>query len=128
MTMTTPADEEYVTVAQAASLLIVSQSTVWRWIQRGDLPAFRKGRRRVLVKRSDLSRTVRPLSQRTDQRPEPAESPRPEESRERALAALVRFERWQQVERDRRGSAVGPAVWELIREMRDDRTRRLMGE
>jgi excisionase family DNA binding protein len=119
---------EYVTVTEAAALLDVSPSTVWRWIERGDLSAFRKGRRRVLLRQDDVRRAVRPRhvgSSAPVTRPPP---PVDDDQRTRALAALREFEHWQEIERERRGSAVGPATWELIREGRDDRTRRLLGE
>src|SRR5438067_1635599 len=51
---------DYVTVPEAARLLGVSESTIWRWIDRGDLPASRFGRRKVRIKREDLGRVVRP--------------------------------------------------------------------
>jgi excisionase family DNA binding protein len=38
---------EYLTVAEAAELLKVHKSTIWRWIESGSLPAYRVGRRGV---------------------------------------------------------------------------------
>jgi excisionase family DNA binding protein len=35
--------DEYLTVAEAASLLRVHKSTIWRWIENGSLPAYRVG-------------------------------------------------------------------------------------
>jgi excisionase family DNA binding protein len=51
-------DEDYVTVAEAATLLRVAPSTVRRWIREGDVPAYRIGRRRVTLRRVDLSAQV----------------------------------------------------------------------
>lgn len=48
-------DEEYVTVAEAASFLKVSPSTIWRWIDQGVLPAYRIGQRRIRLRRVDLA-------------------------------------------------------------------------
>jgi excisionase family DNA binding protein len=53
-------DEEYVTVAEAATLLRVAPSTVRRWIREGDVPAHRIGRRRVALRRADLARLITP--------------------------------------------------------------------
>ncbi len=53
-------DHEYVTVHEAATLLMVSASSIWRWIGQGELPAYRFGRRRVRLKRMDLDRMIRP--------------------------------------------------------------------
>ena len=53
-------EEEYVTVAEAATLLQVSQSTIWRWIDQGNLPAYRVGQRRVRLKKTDLTNLITP--------------------------------------------------------------------
>ena len=39
---------ELITVDEAGRALGVSRSTVWRWIQRGDLPSVRRGGRRLV--------------------------------------------------------------------------------
>lgn len=54
-------DEEYLTVSEAAALLRVAPSTIRRWIREGELPAYRLGRRRVGLKRDELSRLVKPM-------------------------------------------------------------------
>ena len=53
-------DEEYLTVAEAATLLRVAPSTIRRWIREGDVPAHRIGRRRVALRRADLARLITP--------------------------------------------------------------------
>ena len=45
-------EEEYLTVAEVAANLKLNQQTVRNWIDRGQLPALRVGRR-VRIKRSD---------------------------------------------------------------------------
>lgn len=52
--MGTTAERDYYTVAEAAKMLNVSHSTVWRWIRAGKLPAFRIGSRNLRVRQRDL--------------------------------------------------------------------------
>ncbi len=61
-------DEEYLTVAEVAANLKLNQQTVRNWIDRGELPALRAGRR-VRIKRSDYERY---LHDRYNGRIEPA--------------------------------------------------------
>jgi putative molybdopterin biosynthesis protein len=51
----TEPEEEYLTVAEVAGNLKLNQQTVRNWIDRGELPALRVGRR-VRIKRSDYER------------------------------------------------------------------------
>ncbi len=55
-------DEEYCTVPEAAALLRVNPSTVWRWIEAGRLPAYRVGLRSIRIKRRHLDRIVTPVN------------------------------------------------------------------
>ena len=48
-----------ITVEQAGRTLGVSRSTVWRLIQRGDLPSVRRGGRRLVPARAVQGRTRR---------------------------------------------------------------------
>ena len=50
-------DDEFLTVAQIAERLKLNPQTLRNWIERGDLPAVRIGRR-VRVRRSDLERVL----------------------------------------------------------------------
>lgn len=52
--MGTTTERDYYTVAEAAKLLNVSHSTVWRWIRAGKLRAYRIGSRNLRVRRQDL--------------------------------------------------------------------------
>jgi excisionase family DNA binding protein len=49
-------EEQFLTVVQIADWLKLNQGTIRNWIDNGDLPAVRVGRRRVRVRRSDLDR------------------------------------------------------------------------
>ena len=66
---------EYITVAQAASLLHVSPTTVRRWIYQGDLQAKkpRTGRNaRVLIDKDDLEALLVPAGTPAPSAPSPA--------------------------------------------------------
>lgn len=51
---------QYISVARAAELLKISKSTLWRWINQAELPAYRFGHRRVLIKQTDLDKLFTP--------------------------------------------------------------------
>ena len=58
----TPGD--LLSVKEAAMQLRVSEPTIWRWINQLLLPAFRVGRKRVYVKRSDLEPLITPAREK----------------------------------------------------------------
>jgi len=53
---------DYYTVPEAAEMLSVSPSTIWRWIKSGKLPAYRVGERSIRIKRVDLEGMISPVS------------------------------------------------------------------
>jgi excisionase family DNA binding protein len=124
-------DEDYVTVAEAATLLRVGPSTIRRWIREGDVPAYRIGRRCVALRRADLTHLITPA--RTgietsgevagDQKGEPRRLT-PEE-KERALEAMDRLKELRKRIFEERGGKLFPPSWETINEMREERTRQL---
>jgi excisionase family DNA binding protein len=124
-------DEEFVTVAEAATLLRVAPSTVRRWIREGDVPAHRIGRRRVALRRADLARLITParpgMETRSklagDQKWEPRQLT-PEE-KQQALEAMDRARRHAAEIQARRGGKLFPPSWVTINEQRDERTRQL---
>jgi excisionase family DNA binding protein len=124
-------DEEYVTVTEAATLLRVAPSTVRRWIREGDVPAYRIGRRRVALKRDDLSNLITPAGPGMETRGEVVGDEKWEprrltpEEQQRALEALERAQ-WHAAETTaRRGGKLFPPSWITINEQRDERTRQL---
>src|SRR5690349_17829786 len=56
--MTQNVDDELLTVDEVAKILRVNPQTVRNWIDRGELPEVRIGKRRVRVRRSDLEEFV----------------------------------------------------------------------
>lgn len=136
-------DERYITVAEAAELLKVSRSTLWRWIDQGELPAYRFGQRRVLIKREDLGRLLTPArGERQDKgggergekggnmteierEREWLSRPLTRHEQERALAALELAREFKAEMLKRRGGELFPDSAEIVREMREERTREL---
>ncbi|MGE0540076.1 MAG: helix-turn-helix domain-containing protein [Dehalococcoidia bacterium] len=76
------ADPAYATVPEAATILGVSPSTIWRWIASGELPAYRVGHRFMRVRRSELSAIIRPAHPleraSSENKPGAPEHPQPE--------------------------------------------------
>lgn len=122
---------EYLTVAEAATLLRVAPSTVRRWIREGDVPAYRIGRRRVALKRADLSNLITPArpgvetsgNLADDQLWEPRRLT-PEEQQQ-ALELMDRIQQRAKEITARRGGKLFPPAWITINEQRDERTRQL---
>lgn len=113
-------DADYVTVPEAARMLGVSPSTIWRWIDRGDLPAARIGRRRVRIRRDSLGSVIRPA------RPGVASFVLPrltEEARARGDAAFAHLTKLREELFAKYGPMEESA--ELIREMREERNHHL---
>jgi excisionase family DNA binding protein len=129
--MGTIVDEEYITVAEAAGLLRVSPSTIWRWIDQGVLPAYRIGQRRIRLKRVDLARVFTPArqgSQRVERVVEeklPDLGPLTKEEQERMLAAVEAAKRIQAEQLKRRSGKRFSSSADIINELRDQRTRDL---
>src|SRR5688500_8017186 len=110
-------DEEYLTVAEAATLLRVATSTIRRWIRAGDGPAHRLGSRRVALRRADLARLIspaRPTADTTDTVAvdEPAVGRRltPEE-KQRARDAMDRAQELAKRTFEERGGKLFPPSW-----------------
>ncbi len=120
----------YLTVADAASALLVHPSTIRRWIDQGLLPAYRLGRKRIGVKRTDLeklveSRPARRVSKDAQRRP--LIVPRmTREEQQRGLKAIEEMERLGSELAAKYGK-LEPESWALINESRDERSRQLSG-
>jgi excisionase family DNA binding protein len=123
--------ESYLTVAQAAERFSVHPSTIRRWIDRGRLPAYRLGEKRIGVRPSDLARLVEPRPARLEQGGRAVRlerlviPPLTKEQQRRGLQALAELERLSAAITDRQGR-LAPESWELLNRSRDERTRDLM--
>lgn len=60
MTMLSESDRPFYTVAEAARLLDVSPTTIWRWVETSQLPAYRVGPRRIRIRKEDLEKAIQP--------------------------------------------------------------------
>ena len=125
-------DETYVTVAQAAEILKVSRSTLWRWIDQRDLPAYRFGQRRVLIREDDLKRLITPARgekgegmMEIEKERERLSRPLTKQEQKQALAALEAARQLRAQMLERRGGKPFSDSTEIVREMREERTREL---
>lgn len=119
--------DDFLTVAEAADQLHVAPSTIRRWIREGDLPAYRVSKRRVAIKREDLAARISPVRQdRASAFPDrpPIRKLTPEE-RQRGLEAIERLKQLRAEMLAARGGKPFSPSSELIREMREERTREL---
>ncbi len=127
--------EDYLTVTEAAALLRVAPSTIRRWIREGELPAYRLGRRRVGLKRDELSQLVKPVRAEETLSHNAANDDDLERIRrrkltpgevERGLAAMDRAEVHAKELLTARGGELFPDSAEVIHRMRQERTRQLV--
>ena len=124
-------NEDYLSVAEAAELLKVAKSTLWRWINQGDVPAYRFGHRRILINRKDLDRLIVPvrteIGEKTLERERQHLScPMTGDEQRQALAALDAAEQFSRRLREQQMGQLFPDSAEGIRQMRESRTKRLL--
>jgi excisionase family DNA binding protein len=129
--MATLLGEKYLSVDEAAAALRVNRSTIRRWMSQGLLPAYRVGQRRVVLKQSDVARLITPThpTQVTGGATSQAEtgiSPKlTSEQQRQGLAAMAEARRLrEELLRERGGELFSPS-WEILNELRDERSRQL---
>ena len=120
-------EEGFYTVREAARSLKVCESTVWRWIDSGTLPAYRIGHRKTRIKRTDLRSVVAPVKAREKREMLEGETPMRfvrmsamEAEDQEVLLAASRAA--QACILKRRGGQLLPASWEEINEAREKRS------
>ncbi|MBI2886596.1 MAG: helix-turn-helix domain-containing protein [Chloroflexi bacterium] len=129
--MTTALTQDYVTVAEAAALLKVSQPTIWRWIDQGRLPAYRIGEKRVRINRADLPRLITPVGKTGQkggamaQTERLTQGPLTVKEQRRALKAVQDAQRLQAEMLAQRGGKLFAPSYSILDELRDERTRNL---
>jgi len=103
---------------------------LWRWIKQGDLPAYRFGHRRVLIKQDDLDRLITPARREQggvmlEKERQRLSRPLTAAEREQALSALDASERLSDQLLERRSGTPFPDSAQIVRHMRKERTRGL---
>lgn len=61
-TASKPTRSRFISLAEAAEYLSVTDRTVRNFIARGDLPAYRIGSRALRINRDDLDRIITPVT------------------------------------------------------------------
>lgn len=130
--MSTTTEHEYLTIAEAAELVRVSPSTIRRWIASGKLHPIRPGERTVRIARAELTHNGDTRRDREAGSNKVSDSrrwrePIPLEERKRRLAVIERLELLRQEQREKYGIA-DKEGWEILHELREERTRQLMGD
>ena len=120
-------------MAEAARLLRVSPSTVWRWIVAACLTAYRVGLKNIRIRRSDLELVIAPAKSWRKAVPEPAGAqtamvPRclTDEEQTQALETLAAMRQLTTQMRQRRSGQPMAETWEDINRARDERSRQLL--
>lgn len=123
--------DELLTVKDVAALMQVAVSTVRRWIRHGELPAYRVGQRRLVIRRDDLASLIQPIRPAEDRNGVHTSDesgrirPLTSEEQEQGLAAMWRAELLAAQIRERRGGELLSSSIEILDEMRDEREQRL---
>jgi excisionase family DNA binding protein len=120
---------EYYTVAQAAQLLQVSPSTVWRWIERGTLAAYRVGPKAMRIRKQDLALVIqpaaRPRKEMKEEEPnttpiQPGSALLSDDEVRRGFAALQQAKASRAQQLARRGGKPLSSSVELIHQVREE--------
>src|SRR5438477_4679756 len=115
--------EPLYTLKEAASEFRVAESTVWRWVDKGLIPAYRLPGRRIRLKKSDVEKAIRPAARPAAEWEkwivgETGIGVDPEVAIARSLEHMARV-------RARRGGEPLPDSVEDIRQMREERSREM---
>ena len=120
--------DDLVSVREAALILRVSESTVWRWINADVLPSYRVGRKRVYLKRVDLTPVRRSgrtkaggLSEADRKRLNAFPMSTPEPGVDPVALSRALHEKQRAIP----GWDTGRQAWEDINEAREERSREL---
>jgi excisionase family DNA binding protein len=129
--------DTYYSVREAISRLKISRSTLWRWIRDGRLRAYRVGPRSIRIRQLDIERLLRPAHPPRKEMTPMDVGERPiynsladippltDEEVRRGLEALERSGRLIEKMRQGRGGRPFSSSVEIIREMREERSRQL---
>ncbi len=117
-------------VSEAAQLLKVSTSTIWRWINRGELPAYRVGQRRIVLKASEVEQILRAVRQQDREEVSTMEGSQQQVTLAaadvtRLRAAMERAQALRTRILQEHGGQSLPSSTEVLREQRDQRSTEL---
>jgi excisionase family DNA binding protein len=121
-------EDSMLSVAEAAAHLKVSKSTIRRWIASGDLPAYRVGRRRIALKRSDVATLIAPAREHLQRGGDMAKGEQEPvrrlnaQEQQQARAAVAQAKQLQAQLLARRGGQQFSPSWELLNDLRDERS------
>jgi excisionase family DNA binding protein len=123
--------DDFLTIAEAARIIHVAESTIRRWIREGELPAYRIGKRRVAVRREDLAGLIGPVKSSDESKENdtaearglPAVRRLTSEEQQRGMETVERLKQMQQTMLAERGGKPFSPGWKLINEARDERSR-----
>lgn len=123
--------DEYITIADAATLLGISKVTMHRWIKLGVIPAYSLGPRRILIKRAELAEIVKPVKREEveadmKERLRRVLEPLTDEEVARGLAALAQARALGERMLAKRKGHPLPDSTPLIQKARADRTKQLL--
>jgi excisionase family DNA binding protein len=116
---------ELLTLGEAAALLKVSVVTISRWIKQGRILAYHVGPRKVRINRADLAKALTPTQQEgVSEMPETI-PPLTDAQVQQGRAALKESDSLiARLRQRRQGQPLSPS-WQLIREEREERAKRL---
>jgi excisionase family DNA binding protein len=121
--------DDLISVKEAAKILHVSESTVWRWIDRDILKAYRVGPKRVCLRRGELKPTPKTSDRMTGGGGQEGlrkflvpMSPGPKPGLEELMKEIRALHEEQLA---KRGGVPFPESWIDINEMRDERSEQL---
>ena len=129
---------DWLTIGEAVRHLRVGRTTLHRWLKQGRLTAYRVGPKSVRLRRADLERLVRPITDTGEEVTAAQETesapihnslatirPLTDEQQQQALAAMTAAQAFRSRLLAQRGGEPFDESWPLIRAARDERSERL---
>ena len=116
---------DYVTVKEAAGILRVSVSSIWRWINDGTLIAYRLGHRRVLLRRVELARAIQDARHGAPGSSTEPSQPMPDDEAQAILALVAEAQRELDAMLAERGGRYFRPSADVLGELREERSNEL---
>ena len=113
-------EKQLYTVAEAARELAVSVPTIWRWIDKGKLKAYRVGGRAIRIRAEDLQAMLEPVQPARIAEASAAYGERKPMTPEEGKRYIARLRRLHEEQLRQRGGVPFPDSAELIRQIREE--------